>query len=323
MPRQWEPNPEYDAAVARFNAGDVAGALPLLQAARAAQPDRARIHSNLAVALRRLERHEEARAAAERGRDLADADDPYPATVLAETLYHLDDNAGAVAAADAALGCPGGATADRVRALAARAWILVRLDRARAAVSDARAAVALDGEHAGAALALAVALATANRWGEAMRAVERAQALDPGDADVLARRATIAQGLEVAERAVAEARAEARAKPKDWERWLALGTCLTMAGHLEEAARAFDRAHDHNPDQDDHWPDEPHLLSPWEADCRLALLEQEATAGPAARRLAVKPRTPRTPRRPPPRRQTRNAVARAKPRKAIKPRRRK
>jgi hypothetical protein len=47
-----------------------------------------------------------------------------------------------------------------------------------------------------------------------------------------------------------------------------------MAGRLEETAAAFDRAHQHNPYERDRWPDEPSLLSPWEADCQLALLGQ-------------------------------------------------
>jgi tetratricopeptide (TPR) repeat protein len=282
MPRIWDPNPDYDAAVEKFNVGDLAGALPCLEAAAVAQPARARIHSNLAVALLSLGRDTDARTPAERGAQLADADDPYPAVVLAETLHALEDDAAALAAADEALAYTTGTPPDRFRAQLVRAWSLVRLDRVREATAAAHEAVVLAPGHPAALLAYAVALASGYRWGEAMAAVELALALDPEDEDLLRRREVIARGVETAKQAAATARAEAEAAPDDWQRWLTLGTALTMAGHLEEAAAAFDAAHEHNPDSADRWPDDPQPLSPWEADCRQALQEHAAAAAAAA-----------------------------------------
>jgi Flp pilus assembly protein TadD len=102
MARKWDHNPVYEAAVERFNSGDPSAAARLLATAIAAQPERARIHSGLAVALLHLERIDEARAAAARGRELAEEGDPYPHQVCAETLDAAGDYDGAITALHAA-----------------------------------------------------------------------------------------------------------------------------------------------------------------------------------------------------------------------------
>jgi tetratricopeptide (TPR) repeat protein len=289
--REWPSNAAYEQAMARSGAGEHAAALRLFAKALAAQPDRPRIHSNRARALVALERFDEARTAADRGRALADPDDPYPLQVVAQIMDRTGDSDGAVRVIDEALARTGCKDLDRVNLRVCRAWALVHGERYREAISDAREAARIDPERSDVQLILARALAAAYRWGEGMRIVQAVLATAPADEDALELRDTIARGLAIAEDMVATARAELSKRRKSTESWLNLGMALTMAGRLVEAAEAFDRAHEHNPEPDP-WPREPHMLSVWEADCRLALMmDGIAKASKAKKKRAPKKST--------------------------------
>jgi tetratricopeptide (TPR) repeat protein len=220
---------------------------------------------------------DEARAAAERGYVLSEPDDAVPAIVLSDTLRQLDNDKGALAAADVA--CARAADVETRRdALVAKALAYVRLERGRHAIAAAQAAVDADPEHARAWDALAAALATADRWGEAARAVAHAEALAPDDPDIRETAETVRKGLAMIEGVLVAAEAEAKASSESFDIWVALGAARMMAGRLDEAEAAFARAHALNPDPNDRWPDEPYMLSPWEADCYIARREEEIFA---------------------------------------------
>lgn len=287
--REWAPNPTYDEGLACFNAGDYEGALDRLARAVAIQPERARIHSNQAYVLLAMDRVDEARRAAEHARAIGDAEDPYPLWILAQVLDRAGESEGAVALVDTALGRAGCTAKDRVNLLVTKAWCLVHLERERLAIAAARDAMRVDASRADVHSILARTLALANRWGEGLRHVERALAIAPDNEEATELQDRIRQGLAIAEDGVAKARAECAKAPKDFDAWLALGTFLVMSGALADAAVAFDHAHACNPDKHDRWPDEPHMLSPWEVDCRIALLEDPAASAAYEAARAAQP----------------------------------
>jgi tetratricopeptide (TPR) repeat protein len=289
--RKWTENTAYVQGVALYEEhGDPHGAVALLRKAIEVQPDRARIHSHLGCALLRAGMHDEARAAAMRGVALSEADDPVPASGLSDVLRQLGDYEGALTAADDAI-ARAGERDDRRDALVAKGWALLGLGRGRLAIGVAEDAIAGDPQHAGAHIVLAHALAIADRWGEAKRILERAAALAPGDEEVARTMATVQEGLEAVRRALALARTAVKEQPESFDAWVTLGVAQVMAGQLSNAADTFDRAHALNPDPDDRWPAEPHMLSPFEADCRIALIE--ASRGRSADETATKRRVRR------------------------------
>lgn len=310
--RVWPSNPAYEQAVARSAEGAHEAALALLDDALAAQPDRPRIYSNKALMLLNLERFDEARAAADRGRTIADPDDPYPLQVVAKIMDRTGDSEGAVKLLDVALARAGCTDFDRHGLWMARAWALLHLGgRDREAVADARRAVEIAREPSEAKLLLARALASANRWGEGKQIVDALLAgpLDAdAHADAIELRGTIARGMRIVGEMLGGARIEAKKRPKQMDSWLTLGMALTMAGQLHEAAEAFDRAHERNPEPDG-WPDEPHMLSVWEADCRLALISEHIAKGTV-------PSSGRRPKRAPKKTAKRSPAAKTKKSKA-------
>ncbi len=275
--REWPDNPAYVDAMARYSAGEYDAALVSISTALAAQPGRSRIHSNQAMILMALKRFEEAHTAADRGRQLSDADDHYPLWTIAKLRDGTGDSHGAVLAATQALEVA--AAADRVSVLVTRAWALMRLGRERQAIRDARDALQIDPGRIDARQILARSLAAADCWGEGMRIIEAVLADAPDDDEAVELRDTLARGLAIASDAVTTARRECKKHPKDHEAWLALGMALTMTGKLVEAAEAFDRAHENNPDPADRWPEEPYMLSTWEVDCRIALSVEGTNVG--------------------------------------------
>ncbi len=273
MPREWSPNPDYDRAIERFDAGDAHGSLDYFSRAIRQEPERARIHSNFAMALMKLERFDEALLAARRGVASAEPDDCYPLLVLADALHQTGEFHGVIASMDRVLALGVATNQERARALINKCWALIQLDQNRAAIHEARDAVLLAPDDSTSHLVLATALAGANRWGEALVAIHRALEVAPEDPELVERESLIREGLSRVEEALGDARADVERTPENWQHWLTLGTCLTMTGNLIEASRAFDRAHERNPDPADRWPEAPYMLSPWEADCRIALLE--------------------------------------------------
>lgn len=253
---------DYDEAIARF--GD----------ALALEPKRARIHSNLALAACWAGDVEAARAAAQLGCELADHDDPYPALVASEVHHDADRYEEALAAAVDALATDDLSATHACEGQQHKGWALLALDRWREAVSAADAAIGYDAEATGAWSLKASALAEGNRWGEALVAIEQAVAIDPEDDELRQRLRLVKTGLNSVAETLPNVKKGAKGSD-DWEDWHELGTVLTMLGKMTEAAAAFDKARKLHPDpvfREAGWS----ALSPWEADCRLALIEAAA-----------------------------------------------
>lgn len=272
--KEWPLNPRYNEAMERLQAGEIEESIPLFLKAMEAQPDRPRILSNMAFALYRLGRTDEAIETAEKGVEMAGGSDLYVLNILADIHLKACNHKKALSFSEQILGRPDLKDNDRVTALENKAWALLGLDRGREALSCAQEALGLNSNVQGVWVALGSALAECDRWGEARKAVDQAISLDPGDEDGdLARRGRLISGaMEKLEQILIELRDKAQRTPSEWEGWHAVGTLLFQLGRLEEAERTFDRSRRLHPEFET--MEDCFMLSHWEADCRLALLSR-------------------------------------------------
>ncbi len=258
----WKPNPEYDLGCDALDAGKAKKAIAHFKKAARKQPERPRIYANHARALYALDRHDDAIKMAKRGRKL-DGEDGYAALTLAYAYYHADRDKKALKLAREVTADEHEAT--RFEALVLEADALVALDREREALEPARLAIAMGRDDSSAHLTLARALAQLERIGEAL--VVAHLGLEIGEDEDLKETLEI---LEEAQEVLNSALEECETDDDDWELHHARATVLFRMGRLADAAESFDRAracHPDGADMADH-----SMLSHWEADCRLAIL---------------------------------------------------
>ena len=248
-------------------------AIGLLEAAARLQPDRARIHGNLAWALSNAGRHAEAKAAAERARSL-DPDDPYTASIRVTVLGAARDDS-VIEAARETMQLPGASREDRRDAHAAMCWALMRTAPA-SAVRETERLVAEWPDHAYALAAHGCALAGACRWDEGLTWLDKAIAVNPTDLQLAIRRAKIEEARDFAHAMMRQLRANAERHPTDANGWRELGLCLAKFARLSEALEAFDRANALDPADGDARPD-PLVMAALtvEATARSAILVGE------------------------------------------------
>jgi tetratricopeptide (TPR) repeat protein len=263
----WPHNPDYERAMDLLELRRWAEAEPLLRRARVAQPDRPRVHANLARALEHQERLDEALASAEEAVRLG-PDDDYCWWTLALVRITRDELEAGYAAAKAAADCAPD-DADRARALSDAGRAATLLERPRQGLAHATEAVRLNPHDADYWHVRAITLAKLGRWGEAARDVREALGRDALNPDFEASRRTIDQGVATLRQILPDARRRA-ASEDSADAWQGLAELLVRLGELEEAIAAFDEARRRSPEAP---LEDGALLSPWEADARIALLE--------------------------------------------------
>jgi len=267
-----EDNQDYIEAVKLMNQGLYESALDAFRLAVKNEPERARIHSNMAATLFRLKRPEEALKKAELGCKLA-PEDSYTLFRRAEILRKLDRNSEALADSERAreLAKQAGDPVNFALASEQVCWALVELDRCREAYTTARDLLRDDPENADFHALMASILASLDRWGEALQAMQRAVAIEPEDQDLKRRLNLCAEGVDRLEPEVSKLEASVN-QDSSWEDWHELGSAFFLVGRLEEAAQAYDEAHLRHPRGNRQ--KESAMLSVREADLRLRLIEQ-------------------------------------------------
>lgn len=263
----WPDNADYDRGMDLMQLQRWADAEPLLWAAADAQPDRPRIHANLARALEHQDRLDEALEAAEAGTRLG-PDDDYTWWALALIRLTRDEyEAGWQAAQEAIRRARTGS--DRARAFETAARTSMLLGFERRGLAEAVEATHADPDDADTWHVRAIALAKRGRWGDGARILAEALARDPDNADYQGTRVTIELGIATLERLLPEVRERAVVED-DSDAWQALAELQFRLGARDEALAAFDTARARDPDAP---LDAAQMLSPWEADARLSLLE--------------------------------------------------
>jgi tetratricopeptide (TPR) repeat protein len=227
----------YVAALEAHDAGDLDRAETLLREVMEAEPDRARVKSNLARVLVDGRRFPEAIRLAKRGVALA-PDDLYVHALLVEVLSSAGREDEAIEAASHVPSPKDGEEGMAARVKIAVASARLARDDDAGALSDALVAVRYAPESADAHLVLARALAIANRLGDAVKAIARAREIAPG-ADAIAEIAS------VIDEAIANAEgmlAEAEDAPRAIEDWITIAALRLALGRTDAGIDALDRA---------------------------------------------------------------------------------
>lgn len=261
----WATNPDYDRACALFEQGDYARAEPLFRAAGGHQPRRPRVAANHALCLLNLDRAAHALPLVERALAL-DPTDPTLWRAASRVHLALGRAEEAQAAAERGLQQPGAAEWHEDLCFSLGEAAITR-GLPRQGLDAARRMLGADPRGALGWFLAAVALVKLQRVGEARRAAALATALEPDDA--VYRELVDDIDLAMVGLTAELPRARALATEGGTDGPVVLGDLLVRLGRLDEALAVYERAHEERETP----PDAAHMLSRFEADCRLALLD--------------------------------------------------
>jgi tetratricopeptide (TPR) repeat protein len=226
----------YREGIAAFHRNDYERAEAHLAAAAEENPRRAEAHANLARARLLLGRIDEALPAAQHAVEHGEHD-VYNHAVLAMVLVKATRYEDAVAVAERAPAVDPGAPGLLLLLLASIDARLA-LDDVPRAVSDAIRAAHIAPEVPDAHVKLARALGCACRFGEAMLAIERAQALAPDSQLPRKIRTSLENGMAT----VREDLARAEAEDASADRALRVAACRVKLGERDAGLAALDEA---------------------------------------------------------------------------------
>lgn len=260
MTKQWAENPEYDAAL-RVMFADTATALRHFEQAIASQPERARVHTNMATCLQHAGRSEDAILAARRGWQL-DPEDGYVGARLVHMLFAARVYDECLRISEQVLRLADLSDEDRRYAQGTRGWALMPTSPS-AALVETRAAMEAWPNDAEMLVAHACALGAMCRWDDALEWIDKAIAASPGQAQYATRRQTLVEARTVGLALLDRHRSAALADPGDAEAWRSYGLVCARYARLDDALAAFDRANEiapYEPAEDGAEPD-PVLLA--------------------------------------------------------------
>ena len=217
--------------------GDASAAVEFLNRSIQANPANAATRSNLGVALRALDRHEDAQASFRAALEL-ESDNPVDHFNLGITLKELGRAEEALASYDAAIALtPAIGTYHAHRGVA-----LAALGRLEEAVANLQAAIARDPADAAAHCELGIVWARMQRNVEALACFDAAIACDNTAGPAHFNRATVLAVLGRGAEALASADAAIACDPNAADAHAVRGSLLTEANRLEEALARLARA---------------------------------------------------------------------------------